>query len=132
MRGRTIRCPRPFLPRTCRPIRRRCTPSFPSRRPCSIDLVSFFHPFFRRSHMARTLTVCALLLPWSLAVRADDPPPPTETVIRLSVSPMPAAKPALRHPLLPELGEMNPGNPIQGYLKCFMEQDHFFNNKESV
>src|SRR5262245_20299213 len=43
---------------------------------------------------------------------------------------MAAPKPALRYLLLPELGEMNPGNPIQNYLKCFMEQHHFFFDKE--
>jgi hypothetical protein len=44
---------------------------------------------------------------------------------------MAAPKPALRYLLLPELGEMNPGNPIQNYLKCFAEQQNFFFNKES-
>jgi hypothetical protein len=45
---------------------------------------------------------------------------------------MAAPKPALRYQLLPELREMNPGNPIQGYLKCFMEQQKFFFDKEAV
>ena len=48
---------------------------------------------------------------------------PTETVIRLNVQPMTAPKPALRYLLLPELKEMTPGNPIEGYLKCFLDQD---------
>jgi hypothetical protein len=51
-------------------------------------------------------------------------------VIRLSVQPMAAPKPALRYQLLPELREINPGNPIPAYLKCFMEQQHFFFNKQ--
>jgi hypothetical protein len=42
-------------------------------------------------------------------------------VIRLTVQPMPAPKPALRYQLLPELKEMNPGNPIEGYLRCFAD-----------
>src|SRR5262249_45090002 len=33
--------------------------------------------------------------------------------------------------LLPELSEMSPGNPIQGYMKCFMEQHQFFHSKEA-
>jgi hypothetical protein len=45
---------------------------------------------------------------------------------------MPPPKPALKYQLLPELAEMNPGNPIQGYLKCFMEQQNFFFNKAEV
>jgi hypothetical protein len=44
---------------------------------------------------------------------------------------MAAPKPALRYLLLPELKEMNPGNPIEGYLKCFLDQD-FSLQKESL
>jgi hypothetical protein len=51
---------------------------------------------------------------------ADTPP---ETVIRLTVQPMAAPMPALRYLLLPELKEMNPGNPIPNYLKVFVGQD---------
>jgi hypothetical protein len=46
---------------------------------------------------------------------------PEETLIRLNVSPMPAPKPALRYLLLPDLNELSPGNPIEGYLKCLLE-----------
>jgi len=52
-------------------------------------------------------------------------------LIRLNVMPMPAPKPALRYRLLPELKEMNPGNPIQNYMKCMMEQKRFFFDEES-
>jgi hypothetical protein len=48
------------------------------------------------------------------------------------VSPAPAPKPALRYLLLPELKEMNPGNPCAAYLKCFMGQQKFFFDKETV
>jgi hypothetical protein len=50
--------------------------------------------------------------------------PPTETVIRLSVQPMAAPKPALRIQLLPELKEQEPGNPIPAYLKALLDQDN--------
>jgi hypothetical protein len=63
--------------------------------------------------------------------RADETPSTPETLIRLTVPPAPAAKPALRYLLLPELLEMNPGNPIQNYMKCFMEQQKFFFDKEA-
>jgi hypothetical protein len=33
---------------------------------------------------------------------------------------------------MPELSEMNPGNPIQAYYKCFAEQHNFWKNKEMV
>jgi hypothetical protein len=48
---------------------------------------------------------------------------PTETLIRLNVQPMAAPKPALRYLLLPELKEMTPGNPVEGYFKCLLDQD---------
>jgi hypothetical protein len=80
--------------------------------------------------MWRTLSVCALLLLPSLAVHAADAP--KETVIRLTVQPMPLPKPALKYQLLPELHEMNPGNPIQAYYKCFAEQYNFWKTKEIV
>jgi hypothetical protein len=82
--------------------------------------------------MFRTLPVCAVLLALPAAGPTQEPAPPNETVIRLTVQAMPALRPALRYPLLPELKEMNPGNPIQGYLKCFMEQNNFFHSKEGV
>ena len=55
---------------------------------------------------------------------------PFETRIRLNVRPAPAPKPALRYRLLPELKEMHPGNPIQSYMKCIMEQKKFFFDEE--
>jgi len=45
--------------------------------------------------------------------------------------PAPAPKPALRYQLLPELKEMHPGNPIQGYMKTMMEQQKFFFDEEA-
>jgi len=80
--------------------------------------------------MARTLPVCALLLALPLAARADDAP--TQTVVRLTAAPQAPPKPALKYQLLPEMREMNPGNPIQAYLICFMEQNHFFFDKTEV
>jgi hypothetical protein len=68
-------------------------------------------------------------LPFLCGVAAG--PGPTETVIRMKVQPMAAPKPALKYQLLPELGEMNPGNPVLGYVRCFMEQSSFFFNKEA-
>jgi hypothetical protein len=39
---------------------------------------------------------------------------------------MPEPKPALRYLLLPEVRELNPGNPAQWYLRSFQEQRNFF------
>jgi hypothetical protein len=44
-------------------------------------------------------------------------------VIRLTVRPMAAPKPALHYVLLPELMELTPGNPIPNYVKCLLDQD---------
>jgi hypothetical protein len=55
-----------------------------------------------------------------------------ETVVQLTVQPMPAPKPALKYQLLPELHELNPGNAAQNYLKCFMEQRRFFYGKQAT
>src|SRR5262245_23268196 len=75
--------------------------------------------------MVRVLPVCAALLALPLAS------PPAETVIRMTVSAQPAPTPALKYQLLPERREMNPGNPIHAYLKCFSEQNYFFFHKDS-
>jgi hypothetical protein len=79
----------------------------------------------------RTLLSCAAIAVLSFPCRADETTTASETLIRLSVPPARAPKPALRYQLLPELKEMNPGNPIQNYFKCFMEQQRFFFDKEA-
>jgi hypothetical protein len=48
------------------------------------------------------------------------------------VSPAAAPRPALKYQLLPEVRELQPGNPVQWYLRCFAEQRLFFFNKEVV
>jgi hypothetical protein len=82
--------------------------------------------------MSRILLCLAALPFMAVPCLADEANPTPETLIRLSVEPASAPKPALRYQLLPEFKEMNPGNPIQNYLKCFMEQQKFFFDKEAV
>jgi hypothetical protein len=81
--------------------------------------------------MPRVLIVCALLIAVPLVGRAADPSP-TETVIKLTVQPAAPPRPALKYQLLPELREMNPGNPIQAYMKCFGEQNNFYHTKQAI
>jgi hypothetical protein len=81
--------------------------------------------------VTRTLFSLAALAVFAVYCRGDETISTPETLIRLTVSPAPAPIPALRYLLLPELLEMNPGNPIQNYLKCFMEQQKFFFDKEA-
>jgi hypothetical protein len=76
---------------------------------------------FAMNRFAFAVAALAFLSPGSVA---------EETVISLSVQPMQAPKPALRYMLLPELAELSPGNPIHGYLKCALEEHHFFFDKE--
>ena len=83
--------------------------------------------------MLRTWILCALAAAVTAPVQAQNAADtPAETLIKFDVAPAAVPKPALRYRLLPELNELNPGNPIQGYLKCFMEQQNFFFNKEMV
>jgi hypothetical protein len=81
--------------------------------------------------MLRTCLCCAVVAVIAVPGRADETTSTPVTLIRLNVSPARAPKPALRYLLLPELLEMNPGNPIQNYMKCFMEQQKFFFDKEA-
>lgn len=57
---------------------------------------------------------------------------PGETIVRMKVEPMGAPKPVLKYVLLPEIGEMTPGNAAQWYLRSFAEQRNFFFGKEST
>jgi hypothetical protein len=81
--------------------------------------------------VARKFLLGAALLMVPLPGRAEQVITPTETIIRLNVHPMTAPQPALRYLLLPELRELNPGNPVQNYLRCFMEQQNFFFDRDS-
>ena len=81
--------------------------------------------------MMRTVLCCALVVTIGVPCRAQQTATAPETLIKLSVSPAPEPVPALRYLLLPDLKEMNPGNPIHGYLKCFMDQQKFFFDKEA-
>jgi tetratricopeptide (TPR) repeat protein len=74
---------------------------------------------------------CAVFCVFVLPCRADDSPTVPETLIRLTVQPAPAPRPALRYVLLPELKEIQPGNPCYNYLKCFMEAQKFFYDKDA-
>jgi hypothetical protein len=67
--------------------------------------------------------VCAALIAWPLSAWAGEADIKAEMVIRLNVQAMSAPKPALRYLLLPELREMQPGNPIPNYLRCLLDQD---------
>jgi hypothetical protein len=75
--------------------------------------------------MIRVLAA-ALLAVLPVSSRAD------ETVVRLNVERMAAPKPALKYLLLPEVRELNAGNPVQWYIRCFQEQRNFFFSKQGT
>ena len=75
--------------------------------------------------------MCFLLLAGASSLRADEPPAPTETLVKLSLSPKAAPRPSLRYQLLPRLSELRSGNSVHGFLKCFAEQNNFFFSKEA-
>jgi hypothetical protein len=75
--------------------------------------------------MSRAVLAAVVLAALPLGSRAAD------AVVRLAVRPMAAPKPALKYHLLPEVGELKPGNPVQWYVRCFQEQRVFFFGKEA-
>jgi hypothetical protein len=54
---------------------------------------------------------------------------PAAEPVRLSVQPAAAPVPALKYQFLPEVHELNAGNPVQWYARCFAEQRNFFFHK---
>jgi hypothetical protein len=54
-----------------------------------------------------------------------------ETRVRFEVKAMPAPRPALKYQFLPTVEETETGSALQVYLKCFMEQSHFYGSKEA-
>jgi hypothetical protein len=80
------------------------------------------------------IALSALLFAPGLGFGQDskDHAKPVETVIKLTVAAAGESVPALKYQLLPDLREMNSGNPIQAYLACFSEQNLFFYSKEAA
>ena len=79
--------------------------------------------------MLRAICCFVAIVLFAPPSRADEIVSGTETVVRLRVPAAAVAKPALKYQLLPDLAELNPGNPVQNYMKCFMEQQKFFYDK---
>jgi hypothetical protein len=72
-----------------------------------------------------------LLLVTALLATSPSQTGGAETVVSLKVRPFAAPSPALKYQLLPEVRELNPGNAVQWYVRCFMEQRIFFFSKEA-
>jgi hypothetical protein len=52
--------------------------------------------------------------------------------IPLTVDAVAPARPALKNRLLPELRELQTGNQVQAFYRCFFEQHNLFHSKEST
>jgi hypothetical protein len=59
---------------------------------------------------------------------------PRDGKLVIAISASPAAIPlrALKYQLLPELRDQQPGNQIQAFYKCFMEQHAFYHDKSEI
>ena len=82
-----------------------------------------------RTLVATTLVVAAL----NAHAHAQPNPVPKDgrVTITLRLAPNDYLRPASRTHLLPEFAESIPGNRVQMFLRCFMEQNAFFGSPES-
>jgi hypothetical protein len=71
------------------------------------------------------------LLPRS-AAQPPRAPKDGKLVVPLALSPAPVPVPALKYQLLPELRDLEPGNQIPAFYKCFMEQHAFYRSKDAL
>lgn len=77
----------------------------------------------------------SLAFPALSATAVAQPPPKPEDgkiVVRMTADATPAPYPALKYPLLPELRELNPGNQVPAFYKCFFEQNNFYYGPEAI
>lgn len=83
--------------------------------------------------MNRFTGAVAAALAFSAAATAQPTPEPKDGKVTISMSLTPTAtpKPLSRYYLMPDYRDQQPGERIGGFLKCFMEQDIFFNAESS-
>lgn len=74
---------------------------------------------------------CALLICNALVAQPQPTPIDGKIVIPLSLAPTAAPTPASRAYLLPEYGDMYPGNRVQMFMRTFLENETFFGKDES-
>src|SRR5262245_28667320 len=80
------------------------------------------------------LFALALVLAGGFAAPAQPPIEPKDGkyVVPLAVDAVGPTRPALKYRLLPELRELQTGNQVPAFYKCFLEQNHLFHDKEST
>jgi hypothetical protein len=78
------------------------------------------------------VVLCAVFTVGGLARAQLDPDPKDGKVtIPVTLSPAAAPKPLANYYLIPEYRDKVPGEMLAGFLKCFMEQDVFFNRENT-
>ena len=80
------------------------------------------------------LFALAVALVGAPAMPAQPPiePKGDKYIVELTVDAVAPARPALKHRLLPDPRDLQPGNQIQAFYKCFFEQNKLFHAKEST
>ena len=79
----------------------------------------------------RTIALFAALLAIG-PLFCQAPPERPETVIAFKLHPAALPRPALKYKLLPEIRQVENGNAIQGFMKCFAGQNAMYHGKESL
>src|SRR5260221_6403348 len=77
------------------------------------------------------VSIVALVASGRAAAQLDPEPKDGKVTYAVTLSPATYPTPASRVYLLPEFNESIPGNRVQMFLRCFMEQDTFFGKAES-
>ncbi len=85
-----------------------------------------------RRYVVPLVGVVVLLCADRLAAQPPLEPKDGKVTVVLTVHPTAVQKPLSRNYLLPEYKDSIPGNRVQMFLRCFMEQDHFFGREESA
>ncbi len=81
-----------------------------------------------------SLFALALVLAVLSTVAAQPPIEPKDGkyIVPMTVEAIGPSRPVLKYRLLPDVRELQTGNQIQAFYKCFFEQNHLFHNKEST
>ncbi len=70
-----------------------------------------------------------LLLGGHAAAQPEPEPKDGKLTLSLTLSPAAPPKPISKYYLIPEYRDQTPGEMLSGFLKCFMEQNYFFNKE---
>ena len=86
-----------------------------------------------RCVMCKTVAFCLLMsVGGNLAAAGPaETPTPGPQVVKITLQPMAAPRPALKYQLLSGIMELKPGNAVQGYLRARASEFGFYENEEA-